>query len=272
MPPELLSRLGLKLKLLRRDPHYFLPLLRDGYLLFGSDRAAFEEQMRRRFSAADLAAHDALQAEIAALRADLSPSWLAEPLSVEETAERHVRPALRAACIASCRGSVGDYLERFGFESSLLKAMYAVTDGFSGSSGGYRTPGSGHNFLVHNMCRLPGADGTWMMVEGGMGRVTQELATLAAAARCGCETAARVAAIEASGQQVSRVHLSDGRSLARAWSWSTPILSVCATSSGPSTSMPPSTRASTRTNDPAPRSSSTSRSKSCRASAVSSGR
>lgn len=45
------------------------------------------------------------------------------------------------------------------------QAMYAVTDGFSGLNGSWDTPGTGMNFLVHNMCRLPGADGTWMVVE-----------------------------------------------------------------------------------------------------------
>lgn len=60
-----------------------------------------------------------------------------------------------------------------------------TTDGFSGLNGGWDTPGSGHNFLVHNMCRLPGADGTWMVVEGGMGVVTQRLA--AAAMRAGAK-------------------------------------------------------------------------------------
>src|SRR5690606_8990332 len=110
---------------------------------------------------------------------DLAPSWLREPDSVEETAERYVRPGLRKAFIDLCRGSVGAYLERFDFQSNLIKAMYAVTDGFSGLSGGWDTQGSGHNFLVHNMCRLPGADGTWMMVQGGMGTVTQQLAEAA---------------------------------------------------------------------------------------------
>ena len=211
MPPELLARLGLRLPLLRRDPHYFLPLLRDGYLLFGSDRAAFEAQMQRWFPASDLKAYDALQAELSDLRDDVAPTWLAEPASVEETAARHVRPALRNRFIELCRGGVGDYLDLFGFKSELLKAMYAVTDGYSGSSGGFRTPGTGHNFLVHNMCRLPNADGTWMMVEGGMGTVTRMLAEAAQQAGVRIETNAKVQEVELTGNQVSRVHLVDGR-------------------------------------------------------------
>src|SRR5436305_3843424 len=83
MPPELLRTLDVDIPVLRRDPHYFLPTPGTGpYLLFGSDRAATREQMRRYFSAADVAADDAMQAELAALREDLAPAWLAEPMSV----------------------------------------------------------------------------------------------------------------------------------------------------------------------------------------------
>ncbi len=182
MPPELMSTLGIELPLLRRDPHYFLPTEDQGYLLFGSDQTAFESQMLRFFSAQDLAAHQALQQELSALRDDVAATWLSAPYSIEETAERYVRPALREAFVSLCRGSIGDYLARFNFKSDLIQAMYAVTDGFSGLFGGWDTPGTGHNFLVHNMCRLPDSNGTWMMVQGGMGTVTQTLAQAARAA------------------------------------------------------------------------------------------
>lgn len=36
-----------------------------------------------------------MQAELAALRDDVAPAVLAEPLPLEETAERYVRPQLR---------------------------------------------------------------------------------------------------------------------------------------------------------------------------------
>ncbi|HVJ17370.1 MAG TPA: NAD(P)/FAD-dependent oxidoreductase [Polyangiaceae bacterium] len=176
MPPELLQRLELQIPVLRRDPHYFLPTTGQRYLLFGSDQAELERQFVAFFSRADWEANQRLQAEIGALRDDIAPTWLEQPLSIEETAERYVRPALRRAFVELCRGSVGDYLDRFGFQSDLVKAMYAVTDGFSGLYGGYDTPGTGMNFLIHNMCRLPGSDGTWMVVQGGMGTVATVLA------------------------------------------------------------------------------------------------
>ena len=65
-----------------------------------------------------------------------------------------MRPQLRKEFIDLCTLPISHYLERFGFKSDLIKAMYATTDAFSGLSGGYDTPGTGMNFLVHNMCAL----------------------------------------------------------------------------------------------------------------------
>jgi phytoene dehydrogenase-like protein len=202
-----------KLTLLRRDPHYFLPTTGKGYALFGSDQAMLGEQMRKFFSAADLSAHTRMQAELAMLRDDLATAWLEEPLTLEATAERFVRAPLREAFIALVRGTIGDYLARFGFESELVQAMYAVTDAFSGLSGGWDTPGTGHNFFVHNMCRLPGSDGTWMIVQGGMGTVTRTFAEAAERAGVRIETNAGVAAIRTRQGQVEGVTLHDGREL-----------------------------------------------------------
>lgn len=175
MPPELLRALGIELTLIRRDPHYFLPTTSGRYLMLGSDAAQVEQNFRKFFTDKDLSENARLDREIAALREDVAPTWLEEPLSIEDTAERYVRPELRDVFVKLCRGSIGDYLGRFEFETELLPAMYAVTDGFSGLYGGWDSPGTGMNFLVHNMCRLPNSGGTWMIVQGGMGTVTQKL-------------------------------------------------------------------------------------------------
>lgn len=180
MPPEIIRELDLDLPLVRRDPHYFLPTTGTSSLLLGSNPRANARELRVAFGEEDLRAATALDAELAALRDDLAPAWLAPPVSLEETAERFIRAPLRRTFMDLCRDPVENYLDRFGFRSGILRAMYAVTDGFSGLDGGPGTPGTGHNFLVHNMCRLPGASGTWMIVEGGMGTVTARLAAIAA--------------------------------------------------------------------------------------------
>lgn len=198
MPPELIRLLGVDLPVCRRDPHYFLPTAGgtgSPYLLFGSDAASNRAQLERFFSPADVAADSALQTELAALRDDLAPAWLAEPLDLEGTTERYVRPGLRQVFIDLCRGSVADHLARFGFDSELLMAMYVVTDGISGLTAGPDTPGSGHNFLAHNMCRLPGSGGTWMIVRGGMGTVSARFADAARAAGARIVENAPVAAV-----------------------------------------------------------------------------
>jgi phytoene dehydrogenase-like protein len=210
MPPELMRKLGVEMPVLRRDPHYFLPTTGKRYLLFGSDQAAMKAQFESFFSAQDYRANQALQEEIGALRDDVHGTWLEEPLSIEDTAEKYVRPPLRKAFVDLCRKPVGEYLDRFDFRSDLLKAMYAVTDGFSGLTGDWTTPGTGMNFLIHNMCRLPGADGTWMIVQGGMGTVTQRLAAAARAAGARIETGRAVLSIGTDGGAVRGVVFQDG--------------------------------------------------------------
>jgi phytoene dehydrogenase-like protein len=213
MPPEFLQALGIDLPLHRRDPHYFLPTTDGRYLLFGSDEAATRDQLRRFFSEADVRANDALQRELAAIREDVAPTWLEEPLSIEETAERYVRPELRRVFVDLCRGSVGAYLDRFDFKSDLIRAMYAVTDGFSGLNGTWDTPGTGMNFLVHNMCRLPASGGTWMIVGGGMGAISAAIAAAARTAGATIETNAAVLDVIVEGGVARGVRLKDGRTV-----------------------------------------------------------
>lgn len=213
MAPELIATLQLDLPLRRRDPHYFLPTTDHRYLLIGSDRASVQRQYTEFFSEADWDAHVAMNDELGKLRDDLAPAWLLPPKSVEETAEHFIRPALRDAFVRLVRGTIADYLTRFPFKSALIQAMYATTDAFTGVRGGWDTPGTGHNFLAHNMCRLPGADGTWMIVEGGMGTITRVLTDAARAAGAYIETDAEVATIDVEGSVACGVTLVRGDSI-----------------------------------------------------------
>jgi phytoene dehydrogenase-like protein len=162
-PPELLDELGLELELVRRDPHYFLPTLDGRVLVLGTDAAANRRALAAVADDADLEALDRMDAELSALREDLAGAWLEPAVDVHTTAQRHVRPELRDVYVALVTGSFRDHLDRIGLHSPVLRAMYAVTDAFPGLHGGFDTPGSGHNFLVHNSGRLPGSGGTWMV-------------------------------------------------------------------------------------------------------------
>jgi len=213
MQPELIAKLGAKFKLIRRDPHYFLPTLDNRYLLFGSDQAAMREQFLAFFSEQDWRANEAMNREIGQIRDDLAPAWLAEPLSAQATAERYIRPGLRRVFLDLVARPVEEYLARFNFKNELLIAMYAVTDGFSGLSASFGTNGTGMNFLVHNMCRLPGSDGTWMIVQGGMGNVTRELARLASESGATILTSASVQSITVQSRSVTGIILKNGREI-----------------------------------------------------------
>jgi phytoene dehydrogenase-like protein len=213
MPPELIANLGANFRLIRRDPHYFLPTTDRRYLLFGSDAEAMGQQFLEFFSEQDWQAHRALSREIGQIREDLAPSWLKEPLSLPDTADTYLRPGLRETFIDLVTRPVEEYLARFGFTSELLLAMYAVTDGFPGVHGSFGTPATGMNFLVHNMCRLPGSDGTWMIAEGGMGSIARELARLASQAGARIWTAAGLQHVTTQGGQVTGVVLQDGRDI-----------------------------------------------------------
>jgi phytoene dehydrogenase-like protein len=118
MPPELIAKLGLHLNLIRRDPHYFLPTTDRRYLLFGSDADAMRKQFLSFFSEQDWRANEALTREVAQLRDDLAPALLEEPRSLEETADRYIRPALRSTFLNLATQPVEQYLDRFGFEAS----------------------------------------------------------------------------------------------------------------------------------------------------------
>jgi phytoene dehydrogenase-like protein len=215
MPPELMATLELDLPLVRRDPHYFLPTLDRRSLLLGGSREAARRQFVEFFSEADARADEALGAELAMLREDLAPAWLAPPLPLAGTADRYVRPELRETFLAMVRGSAMDYLDRFGFASETILAMYAVTDGMPGLTGSPWSPGSGHNLLVHNMCRLPGAGGTWMVVRGGMGTVTGRLAELAVKAGADIRAGSEVTGIETTGGAATGVTTAAGSLPAR---------------------------------------------------------
>src|SRR5436305_11899291 len=129
MPPELLRKLDLQMPLVRRDPHYFLPTTGKKYLLFGSDAAAMKEQFLAFFSEQDWRANEQLQREIAQLREDVAPTWLEEPLSIEETAQRYVRPAWQRAFVDLCRKPVGQYIDRIELRSNLHRTKYKATNG-----------------------------------------------------------------------------------------------------------------------------------------------
>ncbi len=209
MPPELLAKLDVELPLIRRDPHTLLPTTELRSLALSSDAARTREEITRFSCEADAKAYEAMRAELAAMRDDVARSWLEEPLTIEETAERYVRAPLRAAFVDLCRKSVGAYVDRWGMKSEHLKAMVGAC-GFTGAYGSWDTPGTGMAFFAHQMGRLPDSDGTWMSVRGGMGTVARMIADGAIRHGAILETEAPASSIVVENGVAKGVVLKDG--------------------------------------------------------------
>ena len=56
---------------------------------------------------------------MAIFRDCIGPTWLNEPLSLEETAARHIPSALQQTFVDLCRQPVSHYLDRCGHTSSV---------------------------------------------------------------------------------------------------------------------------------------------------------
>lgn len=86
--------------------------------------------------------------------------------------------------------SVADFLGQW-FESEQLKVTLA-TDGVIGTNGGPRTPGTAYVLLHHVMGKLDGHRGVWGFVRGGMGMLSEAIASAAGAAGATIRTEAGI--------------------------------------------------------------------------------
>ena len=177
MPPELLADRRrppahpARSALLPADDGRALPALRVGQ---GRDEEQFSRSSRRRTGTPTRRSQTRSGRSATTSRPPGSPNPSRSRRPPSATCARRCgRPS--SICAASRSGTTSSA----STSRATLRAMYAVTDGFSGLTGAYDTPGTGMNFLVHNMCRLPGSGGTWMIVHGGMGTVTARIADAA---------------------------------------------------------------------------------------------
>jgi phytoene dehydrogenase-like protein len=108
-------------------------------------------------------------------------------------------PEERVGQVAIFTQSVADFLDRW-FESEELKVTLA-TDGVIGTNGGPRSPGTAYVLLHHVMGKVDGARGLWGFVRGGMGAVSEAIASAARAAGAEIRTDA----------EVERIRVEDGR-------------------------------------------------------------
>jgi phytoene dehydrogenase-like protein len=205
--PWLVEALDLKargLSYYRKDPYAFTPLLDGRSLLLGTDRTANAREIAR-FDARDVAGFEAYVA-----RTDRLGAALFATFSDDDPQFERFDPETQA----TLRGSAADLVERY-VSTPVLQAEL-VNDGLIGTYLGPRDPGTAYVLAHHLAGRFVGAQGAWAFVRGGMGSVSQALASAAIGYGAAIYSDASVKRIVVEDERACGVELDDGIVRARA--------------------------------------------------------
>jgi phytoene dehydrogenase-like protein len=124
---------------------------------------------------------------------------------------RKLSPEQRYRLMQMLTGSARSIIERW-FESPMVRSMYA-SDCFSGNFASLDQPGSAIPFFHMAIGELDGEPGAWGLVKGGMGGITQAMASFARSNGVEIRTDATVERIRTEHGRSIGVRLSDGELL-----------------------------------------------------------
>uniref|UniRef100_G1RWD7 Pyridine nucleotide-disulphide oxidoreductase domain 2 n=1 Tax=Nomascus leucogenys TaxID=61853 RepID=G1RWD7_NOMLE len=229
--PQIYTDLELKkhgLRLHLRNPHSFTPMLEEGVgskvprsLLLGTDMAENQKQIAQ-FSRKDAQVFPKYEEFMHRLALAIYPLLDAAPVDMAAFQRGSLlqrmrslstlKPLLKAGRILGAQlpryyevltAPITKVLDQW-FESEPLKATLA-TDAVIGAMTSPHTPGSGYVLLHHVMGGLEGMQGAWAYVQGGMGALSDAIASSATTHGASIFTEKTVAKV-----QVNRVVLEDG--------------------------------------------------------------
>nr|XP_055208691.1 pyridine nucleotide-disulfide oxidoreductase domain-containing protein 2 isoform X4 [Gorilla gorilla gorilla] len=235
--PQIYTDLELKkhgLRLHLRNPYSFTPMLEEGAgskvprcLLLGTDMAENKKQIAQ-FSQKDAQAFPKYEEFMHRLALAIDPLLDAAPVDI--AAFQHgsllqrmrslstLKPLLKAGCILGAQlpryyevltAPITKVLDQW-FESEPLKATLA-TDAVIGAMTSPHTPGSGYVLLHHVMGGLEGMQGAWGYVQGGMGALSDAIASSATTHGASIFTEKTVAKVQVNSEGcVQGVVLEDG--------------------------------------------------------------
>jgi phytoene dehydrogenase-like protein len=201
------------------DPSYFTPFPDGrGLLVWEDPRHAADEVAK--FSRSDAEAYLRYDEDLEAMSefvrplllrippslVNLSFGTLLEYFSLSRHARRHRRLLPRLLDLMTM--SVADFLDDY-FEHDAVKGALAP-GGVIGMWGGPMSPGSAYVLLHHRMGEAAGGRGAWGFVRGGMGALSESIASAARAAGAEIRTDAEVVAVETDGRGARGVALADG--------------------------------------------------------------
>ena len=189
--PTIVEELELKrhgLKLFKRNPSSFTPLLDGRYLLLGSDMENNRKEIAK-FSKKDAEKYEEYDEWLQKLVKVLNPYLDAPPLEITSnfksiksqipTVYKLTKELLSLgkdipALYELMTAPASKILDRW-FESEPLKATLA-TDAVVGAMTSPQIPGSGYVLFHHIMGEAEGVPGSWAYVKGGMGALSECIA------------------------------------------------------------------------------------------------
>jgi phytoene dehydrogenase-like protein len=211
------------LRIVERRAQNFLPLPDRRYLLTGEGRS---ENEIAKFSAKDAARYGAYQAEIGRVADVLRGLVLAAPPNLAlrsfgdsarqlgklaAIGKRLWRDDAAAAAFGLLRKSAGEVLDGW-FESDPIKAVLGF-DAVVGNLASPYTPGSAYVLLHHVFGEVNGKQGVWGHAIGGMGAITQAMASAAAAQGVRIDVRAAVREVIVERGRAAGVVLDDGTAI-----------------------------------------------------------
>ncbi len=160
----------------------------DDYLFFNDDEQHNRKEVER-FSSTDYDAMEQFDEMFQSVGGVIRNQMLREPPKLDVGISdlfalgrmgldiHRLSPDLRHRLLQILTSSAYDLIERW-FESSMIKSMYGAAC-FSGNYASLRQPGSAIPLFHTTIGELDGERGAWRMVKGGMGALTQAMASFA---------------------------------------------------------------------------------------------
>ena len=205
------------------DPAYFTPFP-DGRSLLMWDEPQRAAAEIAKISEADASAYMRYVRDLDRLASFVRPLLMRAPFSLPPSSlddlkeagflARHVLRHKRTLSdvVDLMTMSVADFLDRYFLDESVKGAL--CPGGVIGMWGGPMSPGSAYVLLHHRMGAVSGIRGAWGFVKGGMGALSEAIASAARAAGAEIRLEAPVARIRSVGGRIQGVVLEDGTEIA----------------------------------------------------------
>jgi phytoene dehydrogenase-like protein len=220
--PEIIRDLELKrhgFEMLPRNPSSFTPFPDGRYLLMGPDKEMTHREVAK-FSRRDADALPRYEAMLERVADFLEPTLVQTPPNPWSMAPRNLLALLRLGlgfrrlgrdgqkAVEILTGAANPILDRW-FESEEVKATIA-TDAIIGAFATPSMPGTAYVLFHHVMGECDGVRGVWGYVRGGMGGLSNAIASAAREGGAEIKTSAPVARILIKGGRAYGVAMQDG--------------------------------------------------------------